>query len=296
MRKKYQKGQTLLLVLLSMAVVLTIILSILSRSITDITITTKEEDALRAFSAAEAGIEKALFTGTDISDLDFEGASFDVTVSDLGANSREYVYPVKIGSGETATMWFVDHDPDTNELTCDTGNCFTGTVATFCWGDDETAADSSTTPALEVSIFYLSNPGDFSTATIARGAYDPYASRDPSSNFQSPDLGVCSIDGRNFAFQKTITFSDLGIPASAYDNQNGLQFARLRLLFNSDVTHDIGMNLTAPGNSFPPSQGISLSSSGSFGEANRRIEVFQPYRELPPIFDQVIFSPGGIVK
>lgn len=58
-----QSGQALLLVLLSMAVVLTIVLSILSRSVTDIAVTSRDEEALRAFSAAEAGVEQALVAG-----------------------------------------------------------------------------------------------------------------------------------------------------------------------------------------------------------------------------------------
>ena len=60
--RKYtsQSGQALLIVLLSMAVILTVVLSFASKSITEVSITSYEEDALRAFSAAEAGVEKAL--------------------------------------------------------------------------------------------------------------------------------------------------------------------------------------------------------------------------------------------
>ncbi len=46
-----------MLVLLSMSVVLTLVLFILSRSITDIAVTTSQEEAVRAFSAAEAGVD-----------------------------------------------------------------------------------------------------------------------------------------------------------------------------------------------------------------------------------------------
>ena len=56
-RLQNQSGQALLLVLLSMAVILTVVLSILSRSILDVAVTTGEEEALRAFSAAEAGMQ-----------------------------------------------------------------------------------------------------------------------------------------------------------------------------------------------------------------------------------------------
>ena len=57
-------GQALLVILLSMTVILTVVLSVVSRTVTDITITTYQEDAQRAFDAAEAGIEDALLTGT----------------------------------------------------------------------------------------------------------------------------------------------------------------------------------------------------------------------------------------
>ena len=53
--RQTQSGQALLVILLSMAVILTLVLSVASSSITDVTVTTFEEDALRAFSAAEAG-------------------------------------------------------------------------------------------------------------------------------------------------------------------------------------------------------------------------------------------------
>jgi Tfp pilus assembly protein PilX len=91
----YQSGQALLLVLLSMAVVLTIVLSVLSRTITDITVTTKEEEALRAFAAAEAGIERALIIGNNTGNFE-DGASFAATISNFGSQVSEYAYPEKL--------------------------------------------------------------------------------------------------------------------------------------------------------------------------------------------------------
>ena len=59
-----ESGQALLIVVLSLAVVLTVVLSILARSVTDIKLSTGSEESLRAFSAAEAGIERALIAGS----------------------------------------------------------------------------------------------------------------------------------------------------------------------------------------------------------------------------------------
>ena len=58
--EKNQKGQALIIILLVMSVVLTVVLSSVSRSVTEIVVTGYEEDALRAFSAAEAGVEEKL--------------------------------------------------------------------------------------------------------------------------------------------------------------------------------------------------------------------------------------------
>src|SRR3989338_10792119 len=55
-----QKGQVLLLLILVMTVALAIGLSIVQKSLVDISTASKVEQSARAFSAAEAGIEKAL--------------------------------------------------------------------------------------------------------------------------------------------------------------------------------------------------------------------------------------------
>lgn len=117
-------GQAVLIVLLSMAVVLTIVLSILSRSITDVTLTGKEEEALRAFSAAEAGVEQALIAG--VPEGSFGGSQFSADVTSLAEGSKAFNYPIEIPAGDMATVWFVAHD-DKGNLVCDAAHpCFTG--------------------------------------------------------------------------------------------------------------------------------------------------------------------------
>ena len=57
------RGQALVIILLVLAVASTVVLSLVSRTVTDVAITTKEKDSSRAFSAAEAGVEEALVGG-----------------------------------------------------------------------------------------------------------------------------------------------------------------------------------------------------------------------------------------
>ena len=62
--EKRESGQALILVLLSLSVVLTLVLYVVSRSVTDVAVSSQQEESVRAFSAAEAGIEKTLVIGT----------------------------------------------------------------------------------------------------------------------------------------------------------------------------------------------------------------------------------------
>lgn len=291
-----ENGQALLLVLLGMAIVLTTVLSILSRSITDIAITSKEEEAYRAFSAAEAGVEKALIVGSSIGETTLGTAKFTAEVTNLAQGATEFAYPIEILAGESMVTWFVGHDSDGN-LVCDGDNpCFTGDTLHVCWGKEGTGSSDAATPALEISIFYATTPGNYSTVRVARAAFDPNGGRRGTNKFAAPDSGNCEIEGMVYQFQKRINLASLDIPALSYLNQNGLQFASLKLFYNNLVSHPIGIDANFAGNSLLPAQGIQISSSGVSGEANRKINVFQSFGDIPSIFDSAVFSSGGIVK
>lgn len=294
-KNQFSKGQALLLVLLSMAVILTIVLSILSRSITDVAISSREEEALRAFSAAEAGIEKALVIGSSLAETEIGDASFSTNVSSFAEGTQEFANPISLISGETATVWFVAHDADGNLVCTAEKPCFTGQNIKICWGKEGTASNTPTTPALEISVFYA-NPAGSSTYQIAREALDPNSTRRSSNNFSAPDAGTCTIAGENYAFQKTLDLSTLGIPAGSYSAQNGLQFARLRIFYNTDAAHLTGVSVNLAGNTLLPAQGVAIESSGKSGEANRKISVFQGFSEIPEVFGGAIFSLGGLTK
>lgn len=295
-KKKYlYSGQALLIVLLSMAVVLVVVLSILARSITDVSISSQDEDSLRAFSAAEAGIEQALIIGSNIGSTEIGNASYNVGVSAVAEGEKEFNYPSSLFSGESMTVWFVAHDEDGN-YSCEDNNCFKGNQMNVCWGKEGTFSDSDTTPAIEVSIFYTTTPGNYATTRIARAAIDPRETRRGLNNFSAPDSGSCTIDGKIYQFQKLIVFNNLGIPVNIQNLQNGLQFAKVRFFYNTETTQKIGFNLDSPGNTLLPSQGLLVESSGSSGKTNRRIEVFESYGEVPELFESALFTVGSIVK
>lgn len=287
-------GQALLIVLLSMAVVLTIVLSILSRSITDVTLTTREEEALRAFSAAEAGVEQALIAGAP--EGEFGGAEFSADVSSIAEGSQTFVYPIDLPAGDIATVWFVSHDNDGNLVCSGDFPCFTGSAMKVCWGKPDGADNEDTTPAIEASLYYATTPGDYTTVRIARVTADPNSGRRGSNSFGAADLG-CNVEGVDYAFSTTFSFSDLGIPLSGGSTvSNELQMARLRMIYNSDQNQPIGLDFNFAGNSLLPSQGKRVDSTGVSGDSTRRVEVYRLFSDLPPNFDSALFSPSGLAK
>jgi len=143
-----ESGQALLIVLLSMAVILTVVLSILSRSILDVAVSTGEEEALRAFSAAEAGIERGLIIGADIPATQIGDAEFTANISGFAEGLTQFVHPVKLLSGESNVIWFVGHDADGNIECSASTPCYTGDRIKVCWGKAETSRTENTTPAV----------------------------------------------------------------------------------------------------------------------------------------------------
>lgn len=305
-------GQALLIILLTMTVALTVVLSIVSRSVTDISVTTYEEDSQRAFDAAEAGIEQALLSGSDQPETSLGNAKFTTDISSPLPASDEAAYPSDVLAGESATFWFMAHDSSGN-FDCSTGDCLrSNKINQICWGKPG-AAINNFTPAIEISLFYDTSlsaddtPNDFSNVKIARFAYDPYSARAASNNFRTTSA-TCSggISSKNFAFstgQIQLNNSsppdfDLGCPNS----QGCLIMAKVKLLYNYDASsgdnfpHPVGININPTGGTHLPAQGTQIDSVGEAGDTIRRVNVFQGYPEPPFVFEAAIFGAGGLSK
>lgn len=278
----HQKGQAVLIVLLSLSVVLIVVLFIMSRSVTDISLSTKEEDSLRAFSAAEAGVERALVIGSGSSGS-VDSANFSATVSSFAQGSASVVFPISLKSGDNATFWL----SRTGEATS-----YTGSQIKYCWGD---LNSTTAVPALEITIYYTSaaSPNDLSTLRVARATLDPNTSRRVTNNFGVPSNTNCTIGTNTFEYQGTLNLASLGI--SGYATSGVLKYTTAKILYNTVDAHKIGIDVTGTGSTLP-SQGNEIVSDGSFGNSNRKVQVYELHPEVPPIFANAIFSASGIVK
>jgi hypothetical protein len=293
MTRNRESGQALVLVLLSLSVVLTLVLFILARSVTDVAVSSRQEESVRAFSAAEAGIERSLVTGNAYAGaIDIGRSSYTTSVTDFALGESVVNFPSPISSGDIVTTWFVAHDPSTGNLVCNLDQtCFTGSSMDVCWGNSDILATNEHAPAIEVSIYYESTPGNLATIKIGRVAIDPNTGRRESNSFASDDGGTCEIAGQTYQFQKNISFASLGIPAGSYGVENGLQLAQIRMLYN-DIPQKVGVNVTG---GRLPSQGQKIDSSGVAGSSNRRVVMYQGWAESP-FASNSLLVPSGITK
>jgi len=305
-----EAGQILLIVLVTSAILFTLVMSIATRSVTEVSTTTTEEESLRAFSAAEAGIEEVLVSSYNLGDVvtntvgeELETgtapAGYEATIDTFG-ETQQYNYPYEVFSGDVVPIWFVGHDINGN-LTCGGGvNCFRGNHIDLCWGKDGTGSNGNDTPAVFVSIIYIPNPRQPTSRTnevqIARAGYDPYATRASRDHFErlksNERNSSCDIDGYPYQFDRRIQFNQLGIPSTSFNNAGGLQVMLVKILYNDTLSHTMGVMTSNP----LPDQGIRIDSKGESGDSVRNVEVFVPYAVMPAIFDAALFSPLEISK
>ena len=305
--RKYtsQSGQALLIVLLSMAVILTVVLSFASKSITEVSITSYEEDALRAFSAAEAGVEKALLNPivgpipTGYPDLPDTSVSYGGEITEPVDSDNRFIYPSSVSSGEVATFWLVAHEDD-GSLTCSGGSCFRGPRLKICW---ETGSPNPR-PAIEALVFYDSSTQSISQPTnnyagvqVWRGAFDRVSRGNGFDTTTTANAGAnCTpIDGTVFNNETNIQLNPgNGFPAGCDNNQGCLLLVKVRMYYATNQKVGIWVQPSA-GAQLPP-QGFQISSTGVAGESTRRVSVFQGYSEPPTLFESAVFSMKDLDK
>jgi len=276
-------GQALLIIVLVMSVALTIGLAVISRSITDIRISSQEEESARVFSAAEAGIEKALKVGAATLLVDkIGGVDYRVMETALGSGT-EFVFPNQIEASDTQTVWLVRHDDVTGEML--QTPFYTAASLNVCW-----EITTPTETALEVSIFYKDVSGNYK---IARGAYDAYAVRRGSNSFADVDAGTCADLGR----KKTLVWADFNI----YPNpptSDIILFLRLKPLYNINNPIKIGVVGLGGSGGTLPSQGACFESTATLTTSGitRRVRQCQFHKSPPAVFDYVLFSGGDLSK
>jgi hypothetical protein len=267
-RNPNNPGQIVLILVLVTIVSLTIGLSLISRTISDVRISSQIEQSGRAFSAAEAGIETALkgaVVGQVVPTIHLGEATAQYSVENLGGDSDVFTYPyTEVGSNQT--FWLFNHDSDGTYNESNPSYVTNGPIE-ICWGSDM----NNPPPAIVISLYY--KIGNY--YKVAKGAYDEFV----RNNFISSDLGGGNYCNGNFRFHKTIIpTADFGIAAGAK-----LLFLRLSPVFNrTGIAVKLNGNVSV--------QGKTIYSVGkTLTGIVRKMQVKEGYYMLPALLDFGLF-------
>ena len=269
---KNERGQTLILMLIVTVVSLTIGVAISSRAVSTLKQTSYTAQAGKAQKFADAGAEEALGT-TDLSSLATSCPPATPCQRDVDGdtvNDTSY-YVEQLGGGTTVEAILEKDETVQIDLT----GYGSGQNVNIYWvsGADEEANKA----ALVLTFIYESGSG----TNAAKHAYDPNATRRTTNNFSAPGLGA-TINGTTYNYGQTIA-----TPAGTN------KALRIRPLYN-DVKNSFVIQATGANNF--PNQGYTITSTGTYGEAEWTAEVTKMNPALPSIFDYAIFSATDLTK
>jgi Tfp pilus assembly protein PilX len=261
--KNSEKGQVLLVVVLASVISLTVGLAAISRSITNTRVSTEESNSQKALAAAEAGIEEqlnsvtvALAPGKTLSN----GSKFTATVtkSNLDPNFFQLNNGNLVLQDVGADVWLSDHTDFENPVPT--------TNLTIYWATG--AADCHNDPAIEIAVI----SGAKNDPNMARYTVDACGSRQSLENHFSPPSGGAGRAGLN---QRYI------IPGAITD---GRIVRIIPLYADAKIAVESTANL--------PAQGYIVSSTGTSGNTERKVRVYQGFTRLPiEFFPYNLFLP-----
>ncbi len=162
--KENKSGQIAMIALLVMVVVLTVGLAVISQTVTDISISEDEKEAIRAFSAAEAGIEEIL------KETNIQSNAYTIDDTDVNVEVAEISddFTQTLDKGETMTVfWNAVAGPE--DLTVN-------------WVDGTKDNEQDDLATLAISIFH-------SNGDVTRTGWSPNNARAGQEGFTEVSAG-----------------------------------------------------------------------------------------------------------
>lgn len=266
------KGQIVLITILILSIAMTVSLSLIARMNIDVTMTNDLSDSVKAFAAAEAGVERSLKSGNSIESTTLTGTdtTYQTDVNIIGGAVSVFELPKITSGGSTETVWFVPHNADG---TLDEATQFTEAGFDLCWIHD------MPTPAVAVTALYKRGSNYF----VAKEAYDADAARAGTNYFTfiNPSATGCDL---STVYRKTVNFvTDFSMLPS-----DTILMVRLRPVYNKTKFYV----KTVSG---LPQQGKRIESTGSAASGiTRKITVYQLYAAPGSLFDSVLYSQGTL--
>lgn len=279
--ERYQRGQVLIIAVFILVVALTVGLSVATRSITTIRTAAEEDNSQKAFSAAEAGIERAMTAnpGTSITGSFVDNnSSYSASISLLTGDNILVSNGSFILKDDPVDIWLSDYSTDQSKIYLNPWPASGSQVLTIYW-----VAPSSNDPNGDCSTNNAENFGpaalDISAITgskavpkILHYAFDPCGARAAVNKFSSVLPGA-TVAGISFLYRTQITFS----------SANPGLLVRILPLYSGTHIAITGTGL--------PSQGTVVASVGNYGGANRKIVSYRGYPKAPTeLYPYSVFS------
>lgn len=271
--RHYQRGQILLIVVVVMVTALTVGLSVVARSITDKKTSQESANSEKAFSAAEAGIERSLTTtGNKTYKQTFtnNNTSYNAIVTTISGNQFPLNNAAPVLKDDSTTLWLSTYPNYTRPRS--------GPI-TFYWGraGDTCLKSEATNSMTALELVVIS--GSAANPKMARYAYDPCVQRRLGNNLLPVPGGGGAIAGVNYRFSVTITVT------------NGL-FVEATPLYASSAIAVKGCNAGGANCVAFPTQGTVIQAVGTADTTQRKLLTYQYYPQLPAeMFQYSIFAP-----
>ncbi len=302
--KSNESGQVLVIFLLVLVIGLALVLSIASRTVTDIRQTTTSDESNRAYYAAESGVEDALKKIEDDFNFDTDGDgnpdAYNLDFASVNRTNADVdVIPLRADPGVILDFLnYAKDDVAQINLMADFNTLAPGGAVGIVPGDTIIlhygTPGSPTTPAIEVSFVTYNG----SAWGIRKMTFDPILGR--SSGFcGGGGVSVPAVQGvhKAYDFSAQIRLNDTALsnPSCASNEAVTVNpvIARVRFLYG-----DSSLGVEVVGKALPQ-QGQKITSTGETPSGvTRKLEVNRFYPTLPAIFDYVLYngSSGDLCK
>lgn len=254
MRNK--KGQILLITVMLLATVMTVVLSVSFKSVTDTQITKLEEESQKALSAAESAIEVALNENSLDSDVTsialssisgLSGFSGDATIESLTATTFT---TSEIQKDASYTFYLGNYDVQNKTI----ASVIDPNNLTLCF------ENGTPNPAIEITLV--------KTGGVKKYVVDP---DNPKRISNASNTSSCTPDSVNYSYSVNIPNGDIG---------NDAKFLIVRVLYSPT-------KLFFSRNSVLPIQGRTVSSQATSSNStgvSKKVVLFQTYPQIPGEF------------
>lgn len=293
--KENQKGQVVIILLLVIVVGLAVGLTVVGRSVTEISTSTKTEQSSRAFSAAEAGIEKILqqnpslgSTGS-VPNITFNNQSQAQQIewnADLPETQKALEYP-PFGKESFAQFWLAN--PSNLAASYDRSSF------DIYFGDksqDYSSGKENNQPAIEVHLIYRDGSNGYKSL---KKFIDSYSTRVPANSFDTCSSPASPIETNDSGSNDRWFYCEASFSGYPLDISNNIYpvMVRVRILY-TNTAHPVAIQPTSGGSL--PKQSQIYRSTGTAGDVARTLEVFRQKSVMPQLFDYVLFSAGDLSK